>query len=297
MFDPKYGMFSYNEESRMFWFASMTVENQDSYFFDELRLIGRLIGLAIYNSVILDLKFPPAIYKKLQNEPLGFEDLKLVDPILYHSLKQVLEYEGPVDDLFDWTFTIDVDVFGSKVQVELIENGKDKKVDNENKQEFVELYADYVLNKSIHDGFKVFKEGFDLVCEGSAIQIFRSEELEQLICGDSDLDFEALESVTQYDGGFGPETDVIRYFWKTVLAFNDEQRKKLLFFATGSDRVPIGGLAKLNFTIAKNGPDSDRLPSSHTCFNVLLLPEYSSCDKLETRLLLAIDNAEGFGMI
>ena len=47
----------------------------------------------------------------------------------------------------------------------------------------------------------------------------------------------------------------------------------------------------------RHGGDSDRLPSAHTCFNHLLLPEYSSKDKLQERLLAAIDNAEGFGML
>jgi len=37
-----------------------------------------------------------------------------------------------------------------------------------------------------------------------------------------------------------------------------EEHKQLLSFTTGSDRVPVGGLAKLKFIIAKNGEDSDR---------------------------------------
>lgn len=41
----------------------------------------------------------------------------------------------------------------------------------------------------------------------------------------------------------------------------------------------------------------DRLPTSHTCFNVLLLPEYSSKEKLRERLLKAITYAKGFGML
>ena len=91
----------------------------------------------------------------------------------------------------------------------------------------------------------------------------------------------------------------------------------------GSDRIPVGGLAKLKLIIAKNGPDSDRwlisstshistswllslenfslfsyfysyssysprLPSAHTCFNVLLLPEYSTKEKLDDLLVKAI---------
>jgi hypothetical protein len=40
-----------------------------------------------------------------------------------------------------------------------------------------------------------------------------------------------------------------------------------------------------------------RLPTSHTCYNVLLLCEYNSKEKLRERLLTSIGNAEGFGMI
>lgn len=40
-----------------------------------------------------------------------------------------------------------------------------------------------------------------------------------------------------------------------------------------------------------------RLPTSHTCFNVLLLPEYSTIEKLRERLLKAITYAKGFGML
>ena len=45
----------------------------------------------------------------------------------------------------------------------------------------------------------------------------------------------------------------------------------------------------------RDGPDSNRLPTSHTCFNSLLLPSYRSKDKLADRLRLAILNSEGFG--
>lgn len=44
------------------------------------------------------------------------------------------------------------------------------------------------------------------------------------------------------------------------------------------------------------GPDSDKLPTAHTCFNALLLPEYGSRDKLRSKLLTAIQNAQGFGL-
>ena len=39
-----------------------------------------------------------------------------------------------------------------------------------------------------------------------------------------------------------------------------------------------------------------RLPSAHTCFNQLVLPSYKSRKMLKQKLVIAIQNAEGFGI-
>ena len=62
-------------------------------------------------------------------------------------------------------------------------------------------------------------------------------------------------------------------------------------------RVPIKGLGNLNFVISRNGTDESRLPSAHTCFNHLLLPEYRHKDHLKQQLLKAINDTEGFHII
>lgn len=48
-----------------------------------------------------------------------------------------------------------------------------------------------------------------------------------------------------------------RAFWDVVLAFPSELQKKLLHFTTGSDRVPVGGMADLNFKISKIDVSTD----------------------------------------
>ena len=77
---------------------------------------------------------------------------------------------------------------------------------------------------------------------------------------------------------------------------NLEQKRHFLMFTTGSDRAPVGGLGTLTLCIQRAGPDTDRLPTSHTCFDTLLLPEYSNKQKMADRLMHAITNAEGFGL-
>lgn len=72
------------------------------------------------------------------------------------------------------------------------------------------------------------------------------------------FDFNELEEATEYDGGYTAETPIIKHFWELVHAMSLDDKRKLLQFATGSDRVPVGGLSRLKMIIAKNGPDSDR---------------------------------------
>ncbi|KAI8332283.1 hypothetical protein BC941DRAFT_505374 [Chlamydoabsidia padenii] len=307
LFDSKYGMFTFNDESRLCWFNSHLIlddnKGEDRMTIREYKLLGLLIGLAVYNSVTLDLHFPLALYKKLMNVPVDVSDLKQLDPSLGQGLERLLlmdQHSKQVfssDEEFDHYFQVDVESFGHMKTVDLKPNGGSILVTKDNRKEFVNLYVDFLLNKVVEKQFAAFQMGFNLICQDCAIKIFRPEEIEQLICGSSDLDFYALEKSTVYDGGWNEKSTVIKYFWEIVHDFTYEERKKLLFFATGSDRAPIGGLSKLQFVIAKNGGDSDRLPTSHTCYNVLLLCEYGSKEKLRERLMTSISNSEGFGMI
>ena len=94
-------MFSYIEESRCVWLNSSSLESEK-----EFELVGILLGLAIYNGIILDVRFPLVIYKKLQGEKLDLQDLKNIQPSLAKSLQELLEFEGDVEDTFCYTFQV-----------------------------------------------------------------------------------------------------------------------------------------------------------------------------------------------
>ncbi|ORX67806.1 HECT-domain-containing protein [Linderina pennispora] len=295
VFSVKYGIFTANNESHYFWFTPGSDPSKDAL--EEMRLTGLLIGLAVYNAVILDIHLPPAMYKKLLGVPATRQDLKQFDPTLYRGLMQLHKLTDEELEYLERTFEVEYEEFGELRTHELVPGGASIPLTVANRDQFIDKYVDFIFNVSCNKQFTEFKAGFDRICGGSFVRCMRPEELELLVCGSSDLDFGALENSTIYDGGYAKDTPVIQFFWKTVRGFSDELKRKLLFFATSSDRVPIGGLSKLHFVIAKNGGDSDRLPTSHTCFNVLLLPEYKTVEKLRERLLTAIHNSEGFGMI
>jgi len=73
------------------------------------------------------------------------------------------------------------DVFGSLSFHELKENGDELYVTQENKKEFSDLYADFLLNKSVERQFNAFRRGFQMVTDESPLALlFRPEEIEQV---------------------------------------------------------------------------------------------------------------------
>mmetsp|Transcript_8195 Transcript_8195/g.11619 ORF Transcript_8195/g.11619 Transcript_8195/m.11619 type:complete len:828 (-) Transcript_8195:219-2702(-) len=292
IFDPKYGMFTYDKDTRICWFNHKSVSSDEEY-----ELIGIILGLAIYNGVILDLRFPMVVYRKLLGWDVTMEDMKEVDPELAKGFEKLLTFPGDVENTFCRNFSISYQAWGATKTDELKKDGSNIPLTKENRDEYVELYSKWYLNDSISKQFDAFRKGFLNVCGGPALRLFRPEELHQLICGSEELDFDALEKKTQYDGGFTKDTPVIKNLWKVLKRLPLDKKKKFLMFCTGSDRAPINGLGDLAFTISKNGPDSDRLPTSHTCFNHLLLPNYATEEKLEKNLMIAVQNCKGFGLL
>eukprot|EP01001_Neometanema_parovale_P008318 NODE_459_length_2451_cov_84.329897_g436_i0.p1 GENE.NODE_459_length_2451_cov_84.329897_g436_i0~~NODE_459_length_2451_cov_84.329897_g436_i0.p1 ORF type:complete len:747 (+),score=177.56 NODE_459_length_2451_cov_84.329897_g436_i0:77-2317(+) len=295
LFDPQFGMFVYDEASRLHWFNRNSFENHQEY-----RLIGIMFGLAIYNSVILEIRFPMVVYKMLLGMPVGFKDLKGFDAELYKGFAALLEFEETdgmtVEETFERTFSVEAEVYGAKVKVPLKENGQDIPLTIENRQEYVDLYTKYILQDSVAKQFAAFDSGFMDVCGGEILKIFGPEELELLICGSPILDFHALEKVCRYDG-FTKDSPTVKHLWSIIHSLSEDDRKTLLKFCTGSDRVPIKGLQSMQFIIGRNGDDSPQLPTAHTCFNYLLLPDYNNEEKLREKLMLAMNNCRGFGLM
>jgi len=299
LFDPKFSMFKWCDEPRVFWFSQSPfsdvegdVEEAKAEFF----LVGLVLGLAIYNGVILDLHLPPLLWQRTMNEPVGFEHLKQIDPDLWRGLNSLLTYDGDVEVDFGADFSLTTNAFGDAKTVELIPRGAETPVTTANRHQYVEAYTSYLLEKVCQQQFSAFQRGFLLLCDGPAFSLLAPHELEELVCGTPHLDFHALEANTKYAGGFHLEHPTVMLFWEVVHSMSIDDKRALLSFATGCDRAPVGGLGKLQFVLQCVGEDSMNLPTSHTCFNVLDIPAYTTRAKTRDRLTTAIHNATGFGL-
>ncbi|XP_008265833.1 probable E3 ubiquitin-protein ligase HERC3 [Oryctolagus cuniculus] len=292
LLNPIYGMFTYYQDSNLLWFSD-TCFVEHNWF----HLIGITCGLAIYNSTVVDLHFPLALYKKLLNVQPGLEDLKELSPTEGRSLQELLDYPGEdVEETFCLNFTICRESYGVTEQKKLIPGGDKVTVCKENRQEFVDAYVNYVFQVSIHEWYTAFSSGFLKVCGGKVLELFQPSELRAMMVGNSNYNWEELEETAIYKGDYSATHPTVKLFWETFHEFPLEKKKKFLLFLTGSDRIPIYGMGSLQIIIQSTASGEDYLPVAHTCYNLLDLPKYSSKEILSARLTQALDNYEGFSL-
>ncbi|GAB4839475.1 hypothetical protein Ancab_028998 [Ancistrocladus abbreviatus] len=274
-----------------------------SYF----KFVGRVVGKALFDGQLLDVHFTRSFYKHILGVKVTYHDIEAIDPDYYKNLKWMLENDR--SDVLDLTFSIDADeeklILYERTEVtdyELIPGGRNIKVTEENKHQYVDLVAEHRLTTAIRPQITAFLDGFNELIPRELISIFNDRELELLISGLPDIDLDDMRANTEYSG-YSPASPVIQWFWEVAQGFSKEDKARLLQFVTGTSKVPLEGFSALQgisgsqkFQIHKAYGSPEHLPSAHTCFNQLDLPEYPSKHHLEERLLLAIhEGNEGFG--
>lgn len=300
MFNPDYALFLPIASDKTTFHPNRTswVNPEHLSFF---KFVGRIIGKAIYDGCFLDCHFTRDVYKSILGCKVSLKDVETIDLNIYKSLTWMLEND--ITDVIIETFSIEADDYGEKKIIDLIPDGRNIAVTEENKQQYVKKVVEFRVQKSVEEQVENFLQGFYEIIPKTLISIFDEQELELLISGLPDIDVDDWKNNTTYVN-YTASSREISYFWRAVRSFDTEERAKLLQFATGTSKVPLNGFKELEgangatkFNIHKDFGSTDRLPSSHTCFNQIDLPAYDSYEKLRKALLLAINEGhEGFGL-
>jgi hypothetical protein len=201
---------------------------------------------------------------------------------------------------FSLTWTAGYECLGARREAELCPGGAERPVTGADAPAFAAAYAAWLLRAGVARQAAAFARGFAAVLRAGAppraVALLAPEELEALLVGDASLDFGALEAGCEYAPPLSADAPLARHFWRAAHALDEGDKKRLLAFATGSDRVPVGGLRDVPLRLQRNGDGDARLPTAHTCFNTLMLPEYTCFEALRDKLALALANHEGFGL-
>ncbi|KAI5270030.1 hypothetical protein E4T47_06542 [Aureobasidium subglaciale] len=299
MFNPDYALFNPVASDRTTFHPNpMSDINPEHLTF--FKFVGRIIGKALYEGRVLDCHFSRAVYRRILGKPVSLKDMETLDLDYYKSLCWILEND--ITDVTFETFSVEVDRFGETETVDLIENGRDIPVTEENKQEYVRLVVEHRLIKSVEEQLEHFLKGFHEIIPAELVAIFNEQELELLISGLPDIDVDDWKGNTEYHN-YQQTSPQIQWFWRAVRSFDKEEKAKLLQFVTGTSKVPLNGFKELEgmngftkFNIHRDYGSKDRLPSSHTCFNQIDLPEYETYEQLRHQMYTAMtQGSEYFG--
>lgn len=89
-----------------------------------------------------------------------------------------------------WADSIDILLLEKVTDYELISGGRNIRVTEETKHEYVGLVADHILTNAIRPQINSFLEGFNDLVPQELISIFNDKELELLISGLPEIDCE-----------------------------------------------------------------------------------------------------------
>ncbi|THG96608.1 hypothetical protein EW026_g5256 [Hermanssonia centrifuga] len=282
---------------------SYATERQRPHSLAWYRFIGRILGKALYEGILVDVAFAGFFLAKWLGKQSFLDDLASLDPELYQGLVFLKHYTGNPEEL-SLNFAVAMEEFGVTRNIPLMPNGEQIPVTRENRLQYIYLVSHYRLNKQIKKQSDAFFEGLSEMIDpkwlrGKYRRMFNQQELQILLGGvNSPIDLDDLRSHTQYGGLYGDHEPTIQIFWRVVQSFNQDQRRGLLRFATSCSRPPLLGFKELvpNFAIRDSGADQARLPTASTCVNLLKLPRYQSEQVLREKLLQAIQSNAGFDL-
>lgn len=235
------------------------------------KFIGRIIGKALYEGRVLDCHFSRAVYKQIMGKQVNLKDMETLDLEYYKSLEWMLNND--ITDIITETFSVEVEAFGVMQVVDLLENGRNIPVTEDNKHEYIRLVTEHRLTGAVQEQLEHFLKGFHDIVPAELVSIFSEQELELLISGLPDINVDDWKNNTEYHN-YTAASPQIQWFWRAIRTFEKEEQAKLLQFITGTSKVPLNGFKELEgmngfskFNIHRDYGSKDRLPSSHTCFN------------------------------
>ena len=283
---------------------------------DLMQFIGRILGKAVLEGICVDIPFAPFFIGKLFGRVSKVEDLHILDPQLYDNLMFMKHYDGDVTDLA-LTFSTSKKILDKNIIIDLIHNGRNVDVTNNNRISYIYKLTHYLLDLQFEYQTSYFVKGFYEICNKKLIKIFSVNEFIDILSGtDEEIDVDDWRKYTKYDPPYHAKHRIIKNFWNVVKSMSNEEKKQLLQFCTSNRRPPLMGFRNLSpefkiqpvSTLTDNSnpisstfqsifskkPTKDPLPSSATCFNTLKLPMYTTKKILKAKLIKCIKEAKGF---
>ncbi|XP_062549284.1 apoptosis-resistant E3 ubiquitin protein ligase 1 isoform X2 [Armigeres subalbatus] len=308
LFDPRGGLFCTFHDKRQA-LVHPNPNRPPHLKLKHFEFAGKVVGKCLYESALggtyrqlVRARFSRSFLAQLIGLRVHYKYFEQDDPDLYLSkIKYILDTDLDTSENLELYFVEEIyDTSGQLVKtVELIPNGAKTRVTNATKNQYLDALAQQRLCNNVREEIDSFLKGLNGVIPDNLLSIFDENELELLLCGTGEYSIADFRANHIVNGGSPEFRRVLGWFWAAVGNFSQTEMARLLQFTTGCSQLPPGGFQELNprFQITA-APTFGNLPTAHTCFNQLCLPDYESYEQFERALMFAIsEGTEGFGMV
>jgi len=268
---------------------------------ERFAFLGLLTGCSLVQSeAILDLELCEHVWKRLVGCDLDELDLAAFDQSTASSLAQLrhIDEQGIDAEMFGELFfnTFEAQLSDGSM-AELCADGAAVDVTFASRAR----YCDLVIEARLAEGAsacEAMRAGIASIVPGHRLlSLLTAMELQQLVCGVSDVDLDVLRSHTRYGVGVNAGQKHIRFFWQVLESFTPAERRLFLTFIWGRNRLPLTerdwGSNNMKLHTLETRKPNDHLPVAHTCFFSIEWPQYKSFDIARAKLLYAITNCRG----
>ncbi|TBU13639.1 HECT domain-containing ubiquitin-transferase [Hamiltosporidium tvaerminnensis] len=243
----------------------------DQYIKNLYFYTGLIMAKSIMMNATLGFQFIDSFYFYLLKDKFTVEDLKLVDNEFYRNIIKSRD----VKNISSLELTFSISFGNSANTLEFIPDGSNISVTNSNIEDYLQIITE----------FKLFKN-----------MIVYLEELKRGFKGFEKIDVDAWISATKYSKEFHINHKVIIWFWEFIRESCVETQKRILYFVTGLEKIPIGGFDSSKFQrnpfTIESSTSINLLPRSQTCINLLFIPLYEDKETLIDKFLIAIECKE-----
>lgn len=181
-FGPDYALFKSTPDHLLFPNPSSDILGPEHLH--HFHFLGVIVGKALYEGVLIDLPLAGFFLSKILGQFNFVDDLPSLDEELYRNLMFLKTFDGDCEDLH-LNFAIVNSEYDETRVTELIPNGKDIAVTNENRLHYIHRVANYRLNFQIRRQSVAFLGGLREIIPTEWFQMFSESELQQVISGTS----------------------------------------------------------------------------------------------------------------
>ena len=244
--------------------------------------IGRFMAMSIVQGIPIGVNMNPMFYKRLLGEALTLADVEGLDEGIHRSIQMVMRM----------TTDEELEAIGAPMPHAYPEHVAEEDsvaVTLENRDTQLAIALDNISVNHMQDQFDWFRQGFFAVIPRELFAGVSAADLGSILFGDPIVDIDDMVAHLTLERYVLTDAP-IQYLLTVLRELSQEQRRQFLKFTTSNTQLPLGGFGALNprFKITRVDTSPEHMPATHTCFNTIDLPRYTSLEQTREKILYAI---------